>query len=161
MNKREGQMGKSSLSWVENTNMTDFLQSINSDKHLPQIVVDDDIQLWCLYTVVNQSVSLHFKKLDKYSKIYFVPLKSYLHDLKRNVMLSYYCTVPKEVFLRSVIIFKVSLQCCTVSYVVHLQKRKEERCGSGIRCFFDPLNWYGTKIRIRVEHPRAQKQCQW
>ncbi len=41
LNKREGERGNSSQSWVENTNMTEwtqdcYLQSINSDKHLQQ-----------------------------------------------------------------------------------------------------------------------------
>ena len=39
MNQREGLKGNSSQSWVKNTNMTDcllYLQSKNSNKHLPQ-----------------------------------------------------------------------------------------------------------------------------
>jgi hypothetical protein len=37
LNQREGERGNSSPSWVKNTNVTDCLQSIKSDKHLPQI----------------------------------------------------------------------------------------------------------------------------
>jgi hypothetical protein len=42
LNQREGERGSKSQSWVENTNMTEctqeigYLQSIDSDKHLPQ-----------------------------------------------------------------------------------------------------------------------------
>ncbi len=53
MNQREGERGNRgeyrSQGWIENTNMTEcmqeigYLQSINSDKHLPEIFLDDDI----------------------------------------------------------------------------------------------------------------------
>ncbi len=42
LNQREGERGNISQSWVENTNMTEctqeigYLQSVNSDKNLPQ-----------------------------------------------------------------------------------------------------------------------------
>ncbi len=58
----EGQQGRSQ-SWVENTNKTEcsqeigYLQSINSDKHLPQSLftgqffLDDDILHWLLWVL--------------------------------------------------------------------------------------------------------------
>ncbi len=55
LNQREGYRDNSLQSWVENTNRL-YLQSITSDKHLPQspsyrlIIIDDDILLWCLYS---------------------------------------------------------------------------------------------------------------
>jgi hypothetical protein len=49
--------GNRSQSWVENTNMTDlYLQSVNSEKDLPQshftssFFLDDVSLLWCLYS---------------------------------------------------------------------------------------------------------------
>jgi hypothetical protein len=55
--------------------MTDWhLQSINSDKHLPQNpftdhFLDDDILLWCLYKLVHESDSLWFLVIDINLKI--------------------------------------------------------------------------------------------
>ncbi len=63
LNQRDGERGNReeyrSLSWVENTNITEctqeicYLQSKNSDKHLPQSpftghFLDDDILHWLL-----------------------------------------------------------------------------------------------------------------
>jgi hypothetical protein len=44
----EGQQLKS---WVENTNMTDYLQSINSEKHLPQSPFTGDAFCFGVYIV--------------------------------------------------------------------------------------------------------------
>ncbi len=45
LNQREGERGNSPESWVENTNWL-YLQSVNSDKHMPQSPFIDNFLKW-------------------------------------------------------------------------------------------------------------------
>jgi hypothetical protein len=65
LNQREGQRGSSSQSWVENTNMTMYLQSYNlintcSKVRLQVKFLYDYILLWFLYSYLTRGVEVQF-----------------------------------------------------------------------------------------------------
>jgi len=56
-NQREGLRCNSSQSWVENSNMTECIQSINSDKHLPEYPFTGQFFRWRHFALVSPAIT--------------------------------------------------------------------------------------------------------